>query len=146
MAISSNHSNGVLTNVLLSNERNATANRVERFARTREMMFGILRTFFIAYAFEESLLQMAEMSSDVVQVKTISPSEGSKCIMQDNLILKRINSEIRRKDLSYRSDIPDVIAPAPWIEKMRLKIGDKLVVCRPPIEYSIPPPEIRTLH
>jgi hypothetical protein len=135
--------NGVLAHVLESEESEETARRVELFARAREKVFGILRTFFVAYSEEKELLEIAESSNSVIQVRTVG--EVSMGCPQDFLILKRLYTEEinNRQRHSYRTTLPDVLVPTRWTERMKLKTGDTIVVCRAPAEYSIAPPIIQ---
>lgn len=143
--LSPNRFNGILVKVRPSKDNGETARRVELFAKVSEKVFGILHTFFIAYSSEKLLLEMAETSSDVVQVRTINSNDTSAGIVQDHLILKRIclGSELKTDNaFDYHASVPDVIVPAVWGERMKLKTGDKVVIYRPTGEYSMPPPVI----
>jgi hypothetical protein len=129
--------------VLESSGDDLTAKRVELFAKAKERVFGILRTFFIAYSFENSILQLGEASNDVVLVRAIGSNEGSPCILQDYLILKRNCIEGQQPKASpYHVSIPDIFVSALWNEKMGLKMGDKVVLSKPLGEYSIAPPSV----
>jgi hypothetical protein len=141
--ISTDRPKGVLANVLPSSEHSETTSRVELFARDHEKIFGILRILFVAYAFEGSLLHMADLSGNVVQVRTLGSHDGSPCILQDLLVLKRGDQqEQNRKELSYYVITPSVFVPALWGERMKLKAGDKIVVSRPVGEFTLPPPTV----
>jgi hypothetical protein len=141
-------SSGVLANVLETTESVDMAKRVELFAKAREKVFGILHTFFVAYSSEKALLEVAEGSSNVVQVRTFRSQDGSSpaSILQDYLILKRTCPENQEKPLEaifpYRAGVPEILVPLLWSVRMRLKTGDKIVICKPPGEYSIAPPEV----
>jgi len=77
------------------------------------------------------------------KMRTMSFGESSMCLFQDNLILKRIFQESQHVEASpYHTIIPNIILPGLWIERMKLRTGDRIVLSRPPSEYSLPPPEV----
>jgi hypothetical protein len=141
----------VLANVLETSENIETAKRVELFAKAQEKVFGILHTFFVAYSCERMLLQLAEDSSNVVQVRTFGSQDDSSStsILQDYLILKSIcrenQEEMRENGLPYRPSTPEILVPTHWSMRMKLKNGDKIIICRPSGEYCMAPPDISGL-
>ncbi len=116
---------------------------MELFAQAREILYGIMRTFFVAYSSETALLQMADASGNVVKIRALSPdSDGISRLSEDRLILKRAISEADEPAGPYRLLTPSIVVHAIWREKMKLKNGDKIVVARAAGQYSLPPPTV----
>jgi hypothetical protein len=125
-------------------EKCETAKRVELFAHARKMVYGILHTFFVAYSSETMLLQLAEASSNVVHVRTLSTeTEGLRKLVEDRLILRRTPSNIDQKPFTYRALAPSILVPVAWRERMHLMMGDKIVISRDAREYALPPPTVK---
>jgi len=120
--------------------------RIEFFAKDGNDTYGILRSIFVAFSSEKSILRIADASNGVVQVRSVRSrnSKGSddSNSAQDRLILKR-SSEIEQEDRPVLSMKTPTITVSPrWRERMKLKSGDCLIVSNPIEEYSVPPPNI----
>jgi hypothetical protein len=121
--------------------------RIEFFAKSRKDTYGILRSIFVAFSSERSILQIAEASGGVVQVRSIRAGslnvvEATGESSQDRLILKR-SGEVEgteRPTLSIKA--PIITVPPRWRERMGLETGDCLIISNPIEEYVVPPPNL----
>jgi hypothetical protein len=143
-----------------SKEDSPLVRRVEVFADKKEDKYGILRTLFVAYSSETSLLRIAAASDGVIQVRSVSNSgflggssspRGGAAILEDKLLLKRSHEDQEKKEVdSERSTrptffsikAPDLIVSPRWREKMNLEPGDRLLVSNPIENYEVPPPNV----
>jgi hypothetical protein len=121
--------------------------RIEFFAKEGNDTYGILRSIFVAFSSEKSILSMADASGGIVHVRSIRSrnskgSDGSRDSTQDKLILKRSNEsdEGNRPILSIKT--PTITVSPRWRERMKLETGDCLIVSNPIEEYAVPPPNI----
>jgi len=120
--------------------------RIEFFAKDGNDTYGILRSIFVAFSSEKSILRIADALNGEVQSRSVRSrnSKGSddSNSAQDRLILKR-SSEIEQEDRPVLSMKTPTITVSPrWRERMKLKSGDCLIVSNPIEEYSVPPPNI----
>jgi len=137
---------GVLSRIKEGVDDVPPVKRIEFFAKDGNDTYGILRSIFVAFSSEKSILRIAEASNGVVQVRSVRSgnSKGSddSNSAQDRLILKR-SSEINQEDRPVLSMKTPTITVSPrWRERMRLEAGDCLIVSNPIEDYSVPPPNI----
>src|SRR5207245_8399760 len=90
---------GFVTALKEANEVVPPVKRIEIFAEERDETYGILRVLSVAFSSERSLLDMAQASDNVIQVRSVSGSsassttDGRRRILEDRLVLKRIDSK-----------------------------------------------------
>ncbi len=138
---------GVLSRIKEGMDDIPPVKRIEFFAKDGNDTYGILRSIFIAFSSEKSILNIADASGGVVQVRSIRSRnskriDGSSDSAQDKLILKR-SDEIdqgSRPVLSIKT--PTITVSPRWRERMKLETGDCLIVSNPIEEYAVPPPNI----
>ena len=117
--------------------------RIEFFAKGGNDTYGILRSIFVAFSSEKSILRIADASSGVVHVRSIRPGiSNSVDSTQDKLILRRSTEtqENHRPLLGLKT--PTITVSPRWRERMKLEEGECLMVSNPLEEYAVPPPNI----
>jgi len=138
---------GVLSRIKEGMDDVPPVKRIEFFAKDGNDTYGILRSIFVAFSSEKTILRIADASGGVVQVRSIRSAsskgfERSVESSQDKLILKR-STEVDVSDRPMLSMKTPTITVSPrWRERMKLKTGDCLIVSNPIEEYAVPPPNI----
>jgi hypothetical protein len=137
---------GVLSRVKEGMDDVPPVKRIEFFAKDGNDTYGILRSIFVAFSSDKSILRMAETSNGVVQVRSVRSGNSKRSddsnYTQDRLILKR-SSEINQEDRPVLSmKTPSITVSPRWRERMKLETGDCIIVSNPIEEYSVPPPNI----
>ena len=147
---------GIVSSIRESKEDSPPVKRIELFARDDKDTFGVLRTLFIAYSNERKLLDMADASNGVIQVRSLRPiragssnDRAAREIVEDRLLLKRSeelpplqNSKAEVHGIFTRFKEPHLVVSARWRERMNLETGDRLIVSNPLESYEVPPPNI----
>ncbi len=127
-------------------EVSSSVKRVEVFATEKTESFGILRTLTVAYSAARCLLQMAEISNNVIQVSSLSRSgstreQSKRSLVNDRLILKRLDKEDNERE-GYSIKAPGLHVPGRWLERFDLEDGERIIVSNPREKYFVPPPSI----
>ena len=146
---------GVLSMITPISDSGQTVKRVEFFAREKEDIYGIIRSFHVAYSSERALLELAEASSSVISVRSIESetfknnTDPSRKTIEDRLVLRRAEDKQTDKEdksqssmLTLRPKTPDLSVPPIWLEKMDLKPGARVFVSNPMENYAVPPPNL----
>jgi hypothetical protein len=137
---------GVIANIRESKAKCETAKRVELFAEDKKDKYGILRTLFVAYSSKRRLLEIAESSSSVIEVRAFAKDklgvDVGRHIVEDRLVLKRNIQHEAEEACDYRPKTPSIFVPLRWGERMSLNAGDKIIISNPIEEYSLPPPNV----
>jgi len=141
---------GILSKVRESHDDVPPVKRIELFAKDGAETYGIIRSLFVGFSSEKSVLQIAEISGGVVQVRAVRARKGpSKEFSSDEssgdvLLLKRSPAETSEQSTStrFRFRIPSVTVPAVWKERMKLSEEDRLLISNPIGEYAVPPPSV----
>ncbi len=135
--------------------------RIELFAKNdrSDETFGVIRNFFVGFSSERGLLDLANVSNNVICVRSV-PSSGeggrrNKKILEDKLVLKRIDEDEEEQDSSFRrmnpfssanivrrQKLPKIIVSPRWLDKMQLENGDRIIVSNPIENYLAPPPDL----
>lgn len=141
---------GILSKVREGSDDVPPVKRIELFAKDGGDTYGIIRSLFVGFSAEKSVLQIAETTGGVVQVRPVrsingKPNEyGLPEKSGDTLILKR-SPDIPPEDtrgVGFRVKIPSVTVPPRWKERMKLEDGDCLMISNPMEEYAVPPPNV----
>lgn len=142
---------GILSRVKESAQDIPTVKRIELFAKDGSDTYGIIRSLFVGYSSEKSVLQIAETTGGVVQVRAVR-SSGDKIrersssfeSFKDMLLLKRSSESSSDEDrrIGFRLKIPSITVSPRWKERMRLSEGDCLMISNPIEEYAVPPPNV----
>jgi len=123
--------------------------RIELFAKKGEDKYGIIRSLFVGFSSEKSILRIAEATSGVVQVTAVRSAGDSKksssAVQQksDTLIVKRSLTspkDANQQQNSLRLKIPSITVPNRWKDRMNLSEGDCLVISNPIADFQVPPP------
>jgi hypothetical protein len=142
---------GVLAKISEGAEDVPPVKRIELFAKDGADTYGIIRSLFIGFSSERSILQIAEMTGGVVQVRAVRMSKGPTNDnsfgekLGDTLLLKRSSSnDVADKSEStrFRFRIPSITISPRWKDRMRLSEGDCLLVSNPIQDYAVPPPNV----
>jgi hypothetical protein len=142
---------GILSKVKENDMETPQVKRIELFAKDGEDTYGIIRSMFVGYSSEESILEIAEASGGVVQVRAVvgrlsDKSEKRFSASSDTLILKRSSTatdasqEVRFP--SFRQKLPSITVPPRWKDRMKLSEDDRLIISSPIADYSVLPPNI----
>ncbi len=140
---------GVLSTLSKCEERSPIVKRVEVFGESERNTFGIIRTLFVAYSSEKSLLEMAESSNCVIQVNSLNTEATQKNdsqMIEDKLLLRRASqSSIEHEVISFtvKLEAPKLMVPEHWLDKFRLRLGDRIMVSNPLENYFVPPPSVQ---
>ena len=139
---------GILSKVKEGLEDIPPVKRIELFAKDGEDTYGIIRSIFVGLSSERSILEIAETSGGVVQVRVVrsgrgnakdaSISEGSG----DVILLKRLSEESEETTAGFRVRIPSITISPRWGDRMRISEGDCLMVSNPIQNYAVPPPNM----
>ena len=142
---------GILSKVQEGAEDIGPVKRIELFARDRDDTYGIIRSLFVGFSSEKSILQIAEATGGVVQVRPIRSGGNGKPNdygltekTRDTLILKR-SPDARPDDsprVGFRMKVPSITVPPRWKDRMKLEEGDCLMISNPIEEYAVPPPSV----
>ena len=135
---------GLVSALKESDEASPPVKRVEIFAKDRRETYGILRVLNVAFSSERTLLDMAQVSDNVIQVRSVPGSsasatvEGGRRIVEDRLVLKRIDS--KPGPITYSARTPDLHVSGQWLENHDLQNGARIIVSNPLEKYLVPPP------
>lgn len=141
---------GVLSKVREGSDDIPPVKRIELFAKDRGETYGIIRSMFVGFSSEKSILQIAEATRGVVQVRPVRSSNGKSNEYgltektRDILILKRSPevSPDTAHSVGFRVKIPSITVPPRWKDRMKLEDGDCLMISNPIEEYAVPPPNV----
>ncbi len=137
---------GVVTALKETVETSPPVKRIELFAEDSKETFGILRTLSVAFSSERTLLEMAQASDSIIQVRSVSNSSSSSAddtgrrIVEDRMVLKRMESQ--SEPMQYTAKTPDLHVSGQWLEKFDLELGERVIVSNPIEKYVVPPPSI----
>lgn len=136
--------NGVFGALNETDEESKPVRRIELFAEEqRKETYGIIRTLFVAYSSEHSLLELAHFSNSVISVRAFPDSDQGMQdprMIEDKLILKRTESETQ--SAPYRARVPSLFVSSHWLDRMNLEKGDRIIVSNPLENYLVPPPNM----
>ncbi|MGI0078415.1 MAG: hypothetical protein ACRECH_02215 [Nitrososphaerales archaeon] len=136
--------NGVLGALVEADRESKPVRRIELFAEEqRKEIYGIIRTFFVAYSSEHTLLELAQVSNSVISVRAFSSSAQGRQdsrMVEDKLILKRTESE--PEPVPYRARVPGLFVSSHWLDRMNLEKGNRIMVSNPLENYVVPPPNL----
>lgn len=136
--------NGVFGALKETDEDSKPLRRIELFAEEqRKETYGIIRTLFVAYSSEHSLLELAHVSNSVISVRAFPDSDQGMQdprMIEDKLILKR--TESRTESAPYRTKMPSLFVSSHWLDRMKLEKGDRIIVSNPLENYLVPPPNL----
>ena len=126
---------GVICEVI-PNGRTETAKRVENVVSNERA--GLLREMFVAYSANQTLLDVARRSDQVVEVRSVDwkKKHDAENYKQDMLLLKRFSGD--EEHIGNR-----LLAPLKWMEKIGIDVGDRIIVSNPISNFTIPL-ELRT--
>lgn len=127
--------------------------RIELFAENKRSKetFGVMRSLFVGFSSERGLLDLANVSNNIISVRAVMSSRehNDSKIIEDKLVLKRIESrnlgESDRFSSSYvfrRQKIPSLIVSPRWLDRMGFSNGDRIMISNPVENYVTPPPEL----
>ena len=138
---------GVLTKVREGSDDVPQVRRIELFAKDGGDTYGIIRSLFVGFSSEKSILQIAEASGGVVQVRAVRTSKGKKESFSpegsgDMLLLRRDSSTPPADNPGFRVRIPSITISPRWKERMRLSEEDCLMISNPIQDYAVPPPNV----
>src|SRR5487761_1729657 len=136
--------NGVFGALRETDEEQKPLRRIELFAEEqRKETYGIIRSLFVAYSSEHSLLELAQVSNNVISVRAfLGSGQGTQDprMIEDRLILKRRDSE--SESAPYRARVPSLFVSSRWLDRMNLEKGDRIIVSNPLENYVVPPPNM----
>lgn len=109
-----------------------TARRIEVVGEHK----GILREICVGFASHPAILDVARRSSYVVEVRSMNWTKRHQAeeYKIDRLLLKRYSND--NQGIGSR-----LLTPTPWMKRMRLEPGDKIVISNPLIEFEVPSPQ-----
>lgn len=121
--------------------------RIELFANEGSDTYGILRSLFVGFSSEKSVLQIAETTGGVVQVRAVraykgNPDGSSTDGDGDMLLVRRDSASDRSGDPGFRLKVPTITIPPRWKERMKLSEQDCLMISNPIQDYAVPPPNV----
>ncbi len=121
--------------------------RIELFANEGSDTYGILRSLFVGFSSEKSVLQIAETTGGVVQVRAVraykgKPDGSSTDGDGDMLLVRRDSASDRSGDPGFRLKVPTITIPPRWKERMKLSEQDCLMISNPIQDYAVPPPNV----
>ncbi len=121
---------GVICEVIPTS-RPEIAKRVESVLSNERV--GLLREMFVAYSANETLLDVARRSDQVVEVRSVDwkKKHDAEMYKQDMLLLKRFSGD--EEQLGNR-----LLAPLKWMERIGIDVGDKIIISNPISNFSIP--------
>jgi hypothetical protein len=138
---------GILTKVREGPDDVPQVKRIELFAKDGGDTYGIIRSLFVGFSAEKSLLQIAEASGGVVQVRAVRSSKGKKDVSSpegtgDMLLLRRDSTPNQAENPGFRVRIPSITISPRWKDRMRLSEEDCLMISNPIQDYAVPPPNV----
>ena len=138
---------GILTKIKEGLDDIPPVKRIELFAKEGADTYGILRSIFVGFSSEQSVLQIAEATGGVVQVRAVRAFNGktesaTPEAAGDMLVLRRNSTEEPTARSGFRLRIPCVTIPPRWKERMKLTDGDCLLISNPIQDYAVPPPNV----
>jgi hypothetical protein len=136
---------GILTKVKEGADDVPPVKRIELFARDGGDTYGIIRSLFVGFSAEKSILRIAETTGGVVQVRTMRAANGKENTASgstDLLLLKRDSSAADQESSGFRMRIPSITISPRWKERMRLSEEDRLMISNPIQDYAVPPPNV----
>lgn len=145
---------GIVGSLKESSFDSARVERIELLAEKEEekkKYYGILKHLFVAFCSESNLLNLADSSSNVIEVHALRHGEEKeKMAIESKLVLKRV--EERRIDLDqgiispYEARTPSLFVSSHWLDLMNLRSGDRVIISNPRENYEIPPPVAGSVH
>ncbi len=141
---------GILSKVREGPDDIPPVKRIELFAKDGGDTYGIIRSLFVGFSSEKSILQIAETTRGVVQVRAVRSSSGkatestSTETSRDTLILKRASTAgvDDGREAGFRVRMPSITVSPRWKDRMKLAEGDCLMVSNPMEDYAVPPPNV----
>ncbi|MHB1909459.1 MAG: hypothetical protein ACYCQJ_11410 [Nitrososphaerales archaeon] len=139
---------------LLEEDSNSDLKQVRRIElvgknRRSNEIYGVLRNIFVAFSSERGLLDLANYSDNIVSVRAVSGNEKSPSIIEDKLVIKRIekNPEGQKQPNPFASVLRTIPArsikvSSHWLDRMNLSSGDRVIVSNPVENFVRPPPEL----
>lgn len=136
---------GIFGTIQESKDDGPMVKRIELFANSKKDTYGIIRKLSVAYSSAKELLQIAAASNNVVHVRALPSSKDRRMnnrvrMLEDRLVLKR--SEIEEQAHELRAKPPNITVSPSWRERMRLSLGDSLLVSNTIENYAVPPPNL----
>jgi hypothetical protein len=141
---------GIFSKVKGANDEVPQVKRIEVFARKDGNKYGIIRSLFVGFSSEKSILRIAEVTSGVVQVTAVRSSGAIGKI--SDIVDKKTDTLIVKRSLTgwkgdgqgnnFRLKIPTLAVPYRWKDRMALSEGDCLIVSNPIADFAVPPPNL----
>jgi len=137
---------GILTKVKEGADDVPPVKRIELFARDGGDTYGIIRSLFVGFSTEKSILRIAETTGGVVQVRAMRATKGKEATASgstDLILLKRDSIALDQEgNPGFRIRVPSITISPRWKERMRLSEGDRLMISNPIQDYAVPPPNV----
>lgn len=135
---------GIIGSIRELDEESPLTNRIELFAHRErgKKRYGIIRQLFTAVSWESRILNLANASSNVIEIHGM-PKEGGERneIIEGKLVLKRSErKEGEREQQRYTEHAPRLLVSRHWLDVMKLNSGDMVIISNPRESYEIPPP------
>ncbi len=127
--------------------------RIELFATDRHnrATYGVIRSLFVGFSSERSLLDLANFSDNVISVRAVQNKSRSlnsheANVIEDKLVLRRFqgrpNCKPPSESVYRRTRTPSLLVSSRWLDKMELSRGDKIMVSNPVENYAAAPPHL----
>ena len=136
---------GIVGSLKESTFESRQVERIELFAQKKgkKRYYGILKHLFVAFSSESRLLELANASSNVIEVHALGrKEENGKVAIEGKLVLKRVEERKTEQDpfSLYEEHTPNLFVSAHWLDIMNLRSGDRAIISNPRERYEIPPP------